>query len=79
MILLQENMKLRFDEYNVDLKLGLARMLIEWQDSPTFSSILYDSKFVHLLLDAIFSVDQILNKKSDKKKMQFVKGNRMFQ
>lgn len=67
-------MKLCFDEYNVVLKVGLARMIIEWQFSPTFSSILYDSRFVHLLLAAIFSDIEIMATKFDKKKMKFVKG-----
>lgn len=71
-------MKLYFDNYNVVLKMGLARMIIEWQFSSTFSSILYDSRFVHLLLAALFSDDEIMKSKFDKKKMKFVKGNRKF-
>lgn len=76
MISLQKDTKLCFDGGKVALKMGLARMLIEWQGSPTFSSILYDYKFVHLLLNAQFSDQDILGNNFDKKKMKFVKGKR---
>lgn len=58
--------------------MGLARMIIEWQYSATFSSILYDSRFVHLLLAALFTDDEIMKNHFDKKKMKFIKGNRKF-
>lgn len=68
-------MKFCFEEYNVILKSGLVRLLTEWSNSETNSSILYDSKFVQLLVVAIFSDDEIINNNFDKKKFNFMKGD----
>lgn len=68
-------MKFCFEEYNVILKTGLVRLLAEWTNSETTSSILYDSRFVQLLVVALFSDDEIINNNFDKKKMNFMKGN----
>lgn len=68
-------MKFCFEEYNVALKMGIVRLLAEWNKSDTNSSILYDSKFVQLLIVAIFSDDEIMNSNMDKKKMKFIKGD----
>lgn len=67
-------MKLVFAEYNVTLKMGIVRLLAEWAKSETNSSILYDSRVVHLLVVSIFSNDEIINEKFNKKKMSFIKG-----
>lgn len=68
-------MKFHFEEYKVILKTGLVRLLVEWSNSETSSSILYDSRFVQLLVVSIFSGDEIISNKLDKKKMNFIKGN----
>lgn len=68
-------MKFYFEEYNVVLKAGIVRLLVEWSNSETNSSILYDSRFVQLLVVSIFSVDEIIGNKRNKKKMDFIKGN----
>ena len=74
MISLQEDKKFYFEEYNVVLKAGLVRLLVEWTKSETNASILYDSKFVQLLIVSIFSEEEIISDKFDKKKMNFIKG-----
>lgn len=71
-------MKFCFEEYNVALKMGIVRLLADWHDSDTNSSILYDSKFVQLLVISIFSDDDVLDNKMDKKKMKFIKGEIFF-
>lgn len=75
MILLQSNMKFCFEEHNVILKAGIVRLLVEWSKSETTSSILYDSRFVQLLVVATFTEDEIVRNKLNKKKMNFIKGN----
>lgn len=65
-------MKICVEEYNVNLKIGLIQLLIEWTNLTT-SSVLYDSKFVQLLVSAIFTEDEILSNYFDKKKMNFSK------
>lgn len=67
-------MKFVFEEYNVTLKMGIVRLLAEWTKSETNSSILLDSRFVHLLVVSIFSNDEIIKDKFNKKKMNFIKG-----
>lgn len=68
-------MKFCFEEYNVVLKMGMVRLLAEWTQSDTNSSILYDSKFVQLLVFALFSDNEIAKNNIDKKKMTFIKGD----
>lgn len=68
-------MKFCFEEYNVILKAGIVRLLVDWSKSETNSSILYDSRFVQSLVVSIFSEDEIIRSKFDKKKMNFIKGN----
>lgn len=72
-------MKFCFDEYNVVLRMGMVRLLAEWTKSDTNSSILYDGKFVQLLVVALFSDEEIAKNNIDKKKMNFIKGNFFFQ
>lgn len=71
-------MKVCFDEYRVTLKMGIVRLLTGWHNSDTTSSILYDSKFVQLLVVSMFSEDEIVNNNMDKKKMKFIKGKSFF-
>lgn len=75
LILLQNNMRFCFEEYNVTLKLGIVRLIADWSKSESTASILYDSKFVQLLIYAIFPVDKIVANNFEKKQMSFIKSN----
>lgn len=67
-------MKYCFNDYNVVLKSGIVLILTEWSKSKLNQSILYDSRFVQLLVVSLFSLNEIVAGKFDRQKMNFIKG-----
>lgn len=73
--LLQVNKKLYFGTIDLYLKPSLGSLIITWNTNFGFSTILYDSKFVDLVLTAVFKKDELIGtQKLDNNKMRFVKG-----
>lgn len=70
----QANGVFHFPKYNVDMKFGLAQLVIDWMQTPSTSSILYDYKFVHLMMTMIIGKQNISRNTIDPKKMAFIKG-----
>lgn len=56
------------------VKLGVLHLIIDWRNSSAGSSILYDRKFVALLLSHIIGDENIRNGLYNKKQLNFIKG-----
>lgn len=74
---IQEKGIFHFPYYQVDLKYGLVQLVIDWKQTPSSASILYDSKYVTLLVSMIIGKKEFVTKKFDSKKMDFIKGSIM--
>lgn len=55
------------------MKLGVAKILIDMNSSPTSDNIMYDSKFVSILVSMIIGDENLKNNNIDKQKMAFIK------
>lgn len=56
-----------FREYNVSVRAGIANVLIAWNSTYPFDTIIYDKRFVGVLMKEIFNnqyVDDNLNERS---------------
>lgn len=58
------------------VKISFAQMIITWNTEVPFNSILYDSKFVDLMLVAIIGKDRLINNQYSKNEMRFIKGKK---
>lgn len=64
-----------FPESGISIKLGVIQLIMDWRQSSAASSILYDRKFVAILMSSIIGDSYVKAGKLDKKKINFIKGN----
>lgn len=55
------------------MKFGVAKILIDMNVSKTSDNIMYDSKFVSILLSMVIGDENLKENKIDKKQMTFIK------
>lgn len=72
-MLLQENGAFHFREHNVVLKYAMVQLIMDWKQISSTASILYDYKFVMLLITIIIGQNNFFAKNFDSKKMEFIK------
>jgi len=66
--------KFLFEKVNLSVKPSLVKLVISWNKDWGFSSILYDQKFVSLLLLEIFGKEKLIEEgKLNNNKMRFIK------
>lgn len=56
------------------VKMSLLKLIISWNTTSPFSSILYDSRFTVLLLVAIIGNANLADGKYDRRLMRFIQG-----
>lgn len=74
-VIFQENGLFFFPESGISIKLGVIQLIMDWRQSSAASSILYDRKFVAILMSSIIGDSYVKAGKLDKKKINFIKGN----
>lgn len=63
-----------FPDIDRYVKLSLCQMMITWNETPPFGSILFDSKFVALLLVGVIGKERLAADNFVKADMRFIKG-----
>lgn len=59
---------------NIILKYSIVKTIIGWNTQPHFSSILYDEKFVALLLNFVVGKNNLIADVLPKEQMRFIRG-----
>lgn len=65
----------QFSSYGVTMKISMVKMIKYWNQYPPFNTILYDRRFVGLLLTKVIGKENLANLDNSKKKVKFVQGN----
>lgn len=57
------------------MKGAILKIIIDWNSQEVFNGVIYDAKFVELLMVSVIGKKQLVEKTFNKKDLRFIQGN----
>lgn len=75
LVLLQNSKRFHVSIIDKYVKGAILKIIIDWNSQEVFNGVIYDAKFVELLMVSVIGKKQLVEKTFNKKDLRFIQGN----